>query len=93
MRFASALFYSFLTSLYAGCFYFGISLLHTLATAGDIGSFFADFCVAMLVCFVFLSAVFYEVLGLFEELNKPRSEDSDKDNVDRSDLSDQGKNK
>lgn len=93
MRFANALFYSFLFSLYGGCFYFAFGLLNALATGHDTTSFIGDFFAGMLVCFVFLAFVFYELIGMFEELNKPRSKDKDPDNddSDRCDGSEQGK--
>lgn len=82
MRLANALLYSLLFSLYGGSFYFAFGLLHAFATGQDTSSFLGDFIGAMLVCFVFLAFVFYEVIGMFEELNKPRSKDKDPDNDD-----------
>lgn len=75
MRLRIALLYSFIFSLYVGCFYFAFGLLHALATKGDVTSFLGDFIVTMAACFGVLTAVFYEIGGLMEEANRPRSDD------------------
>ena len=67
--------YSFIFSLYIGCFYFGIGTLMTLAQHGDMGKFLGDFIVTMLVVFAFLTFVMHELQGAFDKLNTPRSAD------------------
>ena len=82
MRLANALLYSFIFSLYGGCFYFAFGMFHAAATNGNITSFLGEFLVAMLVCFGFLTMIFYDLGGLFERLNKPDSKNNNKNDSD-----------
>lgn len=72
-------FYSGLFMLYGGCFYFFFGMLFTMANHGDFSKFVGDFIVSMIVGFVALTFVMYEIHGMFEELNKPRNRDENKD--------------
>lgn len=76
MRLAQASLYAFITSCYGGCFYFAIGVFSTLAQKGNIAEFLGNFIVSMLVCFAALTFIFYEVMGAFEELNRPRDRDN-----------------
>lgn len=70
MRLTQSAFYSFLFTLYGGCFYFAIGTFLTIAQHGSIPEFLGSFVVSMLACFVLLWFVFHEIMGAFEELNK-----------------------
>lgn len=92
MRFRNALFYSFIFSLYIGCFYFAFGVFYTLVTNGDTTSFLGEFLVAMLACYGLLTAVFYELGGLLEELNKLRPDHRNKNNSTPTDVDEEENN-
>lgn len=69
---AKSAFYSFMISLYIGCFYFGIGTLMTLAQGQSMGKFLFDFVVVMFAFFALLSFAINELQGAFDKLNQPR---------------------
>ena len=73
MRLTQASLYSFITTCYGGCFYFAFGVFTTLAQKGNIAEFLGNFVVSMLVCFAAFTFIFYELMGAFEELNRPRN--------------------
>ncbi len=73
MRLAQASLYALLTTCYGGCFYFAFGVFSTLVQKGNIAEFLGNFLVSMLVCFAAFTFIFYEVMGAFEELNRPRN--------------------
>lgn len=74
-----AAFYAGLFTLYGGSFYFLFGLLMTLSSGGETSKFIGDFIVGCIVAFVGFTFIMYEIQGMFEELNKPRKRDDDKD--------------
>lgn len=72
-RFARAGFISALFTIYGGSIYYVIALFSALATpGGDIAKAFVDTLLGCFVCWIFFTVIFYEILGAFDELNKPR---------------------
>jgi hypothetical protein len=78
-------FYGFLLTLFGMSWYYVIGLALTLAQGGDIGKFAGDTLVGGLLCWGFFTFVLYELAGLREQLNRPRSEDKKDDPKDPKD--------
>jgi hypothetical protein len=78
-RLIQSAFYSFFMTLYGLCFYYAIGLALTLAQGEDVAKFLVDTLIAGVLCFGFLTYVFYELTGLFEKANQPRDDRKDED--------------
>jgi hypothetical protein len=72
-------FYSFLLTLFGMSWYYVIGMVLTLSQNGDLVKFAQDCLVGGVVCFAFLTFVFYELAGSLERLNRPRDENERKD--------------
>lgn len=61
---------------------FGFGVLWTIGTGGDAVKYAADCIVLSFVVLGFSTWGLYELQGLFDRANRPRSEDRDRDNRD-----------
>jgi hypothetical protein len=71
-RLGKASLISLLFTAYGGSLYYAFAVFSTLSAGGDVVQTFVSTVEGCLLCWVFLTAVMYEVLGVFDELNKPR---------------------
>lgn len=68
--YTAAGFYSALCTMFGGAWYFLFSLFAAFAGGGDIGKVIGDTIIACLVCWVFLTFVFYEIGRMFDDMNE-----------------------
>lgn len=66
-------------TLFGTCFYFGFGVLYTIAHGGNAAGFFVQTVIGAIVCWVGLTFILEPIMGGFDEINKPRSRDSDQD--------------
>lgn len=82
-RLVKAGFISGLFTVYGGSIYYVIALFSALVTpGGDVVKAFVDTLLACFVCWLFGTVIFYEILGAFDELNKPRRPQDQRDSAD-----------
>lgn len=65
-----AAFISGLLTMFSGSIYYLFSLFSTLAANGNVVQTFIDCAVGSFLCWLFLTYVFYEILGVFEQRNE-----------------------
>ena len=62
--------YSGLFTIFGGSMYFLLSLVSATAANGDVNKVIFDCFTGSVLCWLFLTYVFYEILGAFERLNE-----------------------
>lgn len=81
-RFSRAAGVSAIFTLFGTCFYFGFGVLFTIAQGGNAAEFFVQTIIGAFVCWLALAFILEPVMGAFDEINKPRSRDSDPNHQD-----------
>lgn len=66
-------------TLFGTCFYFGFGVLYTVAQGGNAAEFFVQTLIGAFLCWVVLAFLLEPIMGAFDDINKPRSRDSEQD--------------
>lgn len=70
MRLTQAFLYGGIFTIFGSSIYGLLGMVNTLAQRGSMSAFFGDWLVSSIVCFGLFTFIIYELLGLFEDLNK-----------------------
>lgn len=79
-RFWQSFFYGLIVTISIMGPAYGLGVLYTIATGGDAAAYAADCVKLAFVCMIFSTWGLYELAGLLERANRPRSEDRDDEN-------------
>ncbi len=81
-RFWQSFFYGLIVTISIMGPTFGLGVLWTIGTGGDPAAYAVDCIKLSFVCMIFSTWGLYELAGLLERANRPRSEDRDNDKRD-----------
>lgn len=81
-RFWQSFFYGLIVTISIMGPAFGLGVLWTIGTGGDAAAYAVDCIKLSFVCMIFSTWGLYELAGLLERANRPRSEDRDNDKRD-----------
>lgn len=81
-RFWQSFFYGLIVTISIMGPAFGLGVLWTIGTGGDPVAYAVDCIKLAFVCMIFSTWGLYELAGLLERANRPRSEDRDNDKRD-----------
>jgi len=76
-KFARAVTGGLLFAFYFMCFVFPVSLVMSFSDHTPIGQFLGQMVVNFFVLWLFCGMIAHSVIGMFDDMNKPRSDDND----------------